>query len=167
MINLEELKKPQANFKMEEPDGTNKERTFYFSKLNVNDAFDLLDYLRNAISNVDINSETNPLENVEQVGMQVILKLLAGFKPECVTHLKDVLLSKCVYFKYQSEKQYIVEHNRDMLLQGLDPLDIYELIARCLVINFFSSYKKITRFIANIGLTQIIDTQKQNPSDGS
>ena len=134
-VNIDELKKESITYGVV---------TFEIRKLSAVKAMEVVEILRVSLANTltKLESSNNYVRDV--------LSLILTLPPEIVDKVKKMLFSSVVFRKEGEvkgglplEPQYY-----DMAFQTLDVFNIYELIARCLFVNFFYTVEKLKQFMA-------------------
>lgn len=132
--------------------------SFTINKLNAFEAEKVFGLLR-----VDIVKVFGETENGVNDMMSIITALMA-IPQHTLDQSKNMLFPNCTYC--EDGNTYPVApkletHLFDHVFQKLDLFDIYELLARCLVVNFFSSFVKFNKLQERLSLA----TQQEEQSE--
>ena len=127
-IDTEEFKKKEF---------TIADTKFVINKLNAYQGMLLLDKIRVSLFASEIGDSSNELA--------MLLKSIAGFPHDKLIEIQGILFAKVQYCKKgDNAKLYLSSENHiDMAFGDGEPVDIYELLLRCLAVNFTNSFKKI------------------------
>ena len=114
-----------------------KNTTFYIQKMNADKGWEVFEKLRVALA--------DKAAEMESVGFEKdFIKLFSCLPIDFVLSLRQELFSH-VYFTNQEAKDRLElsEEFIPMAFKELEPIHIYELLFRCLAVNFFSSFQII------------------------
>ena len=130
-MNIDELKKPVIK----------KENvTFKFYKLPAVEGLDLFEDIRVAFGRA-LDSVT-PTENL----LLTLSKALTAIPADFSKHLREKLFAYIEFTRDgDTATPKLTAEWWPSAFEHLDAADVYELMLRALVINFFSSYKKLER----------------------
>ncbi|MEE9451373.1 MAG: hypothetical protein V3V61_01290 [Gammaproteobacteria bacterium] len=132
--------------------------TFVIDKLNANAGFKVLEILRVAIiaSGESFQTAGNDFMNM--------CKGVLGLPIDIVESVKTELFNNIRFFKEKNETKgkgiYLQRQCYDMAFEGLEPIDMYDLLLRALVVNFFSSFQKLKSKIPQLQSLIELDPSK-------
>ena len=144
-MNLEELKKTTVTL------GTTR---FTINKLSACAALELLERTRVALATTVVPGGESDLLGAS------IFTAIAAIPVEFSKDLRRELFKK-VQFRRSGDSRdiYLTEEMWDMAFEGLEASDIYNLMLRALVVNFFYSFEKIKKDLEGL---QSLTAQKQH-----
>lgn len=125
------------------------ETTFSVYKLLPHDAFTLLDMIRvstmrNAVGvlpNIAIGGQ-NAREVFEQ-GFMAFLLMLLSMPSDDLLRVRDVLWRNVEFTNHMAQSPMSLESNHEMAFDRLEGIHYYEVLVRCLVVNFTESWDAI------------------------
>ena len=108
---------------------------FDVRKLLVDDAFWLLEEVREGMGvsfgNIDLD---------DQIDLRVhIVKAVLGAPRELVRSVRDQLFANVLFRNQHNKTPVPLLGSEDSAFDGLSAFDIYEVLVRCLAVNFFDS----------------------------
>ena len=153
MMNVEAMRKQ---------DVTMGDVDFKISKIPAMEAYDLLELARIQLANCA--DKITPSGNA----MVDFIKSVGCLPVEFTNHLKSELFKRVTFIK----KSNMVGNNQGvglpltsdkfaMAFENLDPSYVYELLIRCLVVNFFYFFKRLQNFANQKELLAEFVQQKQ------
>ena len=133
---------------MNEQKFTIGEVEFSITKLSAMDGWRLLEDIRHQIGKSDLG------DSVEADILKQISKTITGMDPAFVDDVRERLFKK-VEFKTKDVKAgwLPLSGGEDMAFEKLEPSAIYELLMRCLVVNFTASFSDILSRLKGAKLT--------------
>ena len=117
---------------------------FKIQKLNALDGFRIFDKIRAELGD---NLHQLDIENADAVSVIVaLLRLVMSTSTEFMNEIRVAFYSEILFRrKGDTDYQPMNIHNEASAFEHFDPLEIYEFLLRCFVINFFSSFQKIKK----------------------
>jgi hypothetical protein len=115
--------------------------TFKIEKLNALKGFKLFDKIRAEIG-ANVSSTFNPSNAVELV--TDFIRMLLSTPSDFILNIQPEFYPGII-FRREGDTgfQKLNIHNQDSAFFNFDTCDFYEFLARCFVVNFFSSFQKI------------------------
>jgi hypothetical protein len=118
---------------------------FVINKLNAFEGDEVFGLMRTELVKV-----ANVLDG-DDMDMATLLKAVMALPQATIREVRERLFNACTYQHEGINMAAPLDtHMFDTAFDGLDTFDIYELLARCLVVNFFSSSRKIKKLMAHL-----------------
>jgi hypothetical protein len=128
---------------------------FRIEKMNAFDGFNVLEKVRFAVGETIGGLPSFSGENSEANG-KAMIAVIMGIRPD---HLADIFQDCLEHSSVcMSGDSYISAVSARAAIEGIDPLDIYELIARFLAVNFMKSFRSL---LSRLGLE--VERQETTP----
>jgi hypothetical protein len=112
--------------------------TFYITKLSPRIGFNLFESMRYTLaSNADATDSGSDEQNTA-----MMIKALLTLPPEKLIEFTDILFAG-LQFKNDAVEKGVADFLllEDLAMKDLQPLDIYELFIRCVIVNFYGSFR--------------------------
>ena len=125
--------------------------TFKINKLMVMDSLDVLEEIREGMG--------QRLLELEHMSLQeAIARAVIGAPRDLVARIRDRLFEE-VTFKNQSAKTHVtLAGSEEMAFENLSAVDVYEVLVRCLAVNFFDSFQEL---ISRLNQSELDSNQSQ------
>ncbi len=126
---------------------------FIISKLPAVAAFDLLEVIRHEVGK---SASRNVLDSPSEGSIGALLQMVLSLDPSFVAYIRKILFEKVSYSNRLAEDPQRLAGSEDMAFNGLEPVAIYEVLARALAVNFTESWQyAVSKFQnANLGSIQ-------------
>lgn len=108
---------------------------FYFDKMGAVEGFRVFEMIRAEMANTKI----------EGTGVQDgdFMRIVAALDPDFVERLRERLFNH-VRFTTPNNSPIKLAGAEDMAFDGLEPVHIYEVLARALAVNFIASFRELS-----------------------
>ena len=124
--------------------------TFHIGKLLPMEGFDTLERIRLALGkSADLSRVGNG--SIAEMGAAAV-KAILSLPPEDVARIRDDLFAQVRVSVPQSSATLELLGNEGMAFEDLEPVAVYELLARCIAVNFSASFSAILSGIQSSGL---------------
>lgn len=150
-MNIEELKKSTITY---------NNTTFIIKKLNADEAWNILESIR--IQIIDRSDKITPTAN----NVYDLIKAVLGLPTEFVQHLKTQLFLNVTFTikgkmspNNKGEGMRLSPEMMASAFSDLEAYHIYELLARCLVVNFFYSFDMLLKTLQKNKIMQDLKVQ--------
>lgn len=118
---------------------------FRVGKMPALKAFNLLEYMRKVVADRDETAGIDPGNGT--IAMVMLVKAIAGLPTDAVEHIRRELFPCVQYWTPNvhggSGIELLTDDDVDAAFATLEPIKIYELIVRCLAVNFTGSFAAI------------------------
>ena len=126
---------------------------FNIKKLPALDAFDLLERMRHAYFTGDINASHIPGSKDKAVAaFSAVIQGVLSLAPDVVADIRDTVFASVTFSGngVQASMPIPLLDNESLAFANLEPTEIYELIVRCLVVNFKKSFSGMVSDLAQL-----------------
>lgn len=125
---------------------------FFISKLPAMAGFDLLEVIRHEIGkSTSLRVPDRTTENAVGSLLQMVLSL----DPSFVAYVRKILFEKVAFSNRLVVDPLPLSGSEDMAFAGLEPVAIYEVLARCLAVNFTESWEYAVSKFQSVSLGSI------------
>ena len=121
---------------------TINDTTFVIGKLGAFKSFKLLEKIRVALA-----YSSNDVKN-ESTDINGFIKAILALPEELIDEVMEIFFDAVRFIKKDEVKGAglpLEKQNYDMAFASLEPVHIYELLARCITINFFCSFQELQK----------------------
>ena len=139
-----------------------QEMKFYIQKLPALAAFNLMERMRHAYFTGDLNGSHLP-NTPDKVAatLLVILQGVMSLPPEVIADVRETLFEGVMFSGngVKSTTPICLADNEHLAFANMEPSVIYELIVRCLVVNFKESFSGVvsdlSQLLADVDLSKL------------
>lgn len=127
---------------------------FVISKLPAMPAFHLLESIRREVGRTTASEDPNA-----SVGS--LLQVILSLEPEFVDRVRRTLFDKVLFANEKAMTPQTLAGAEDTAFSTLEPVSVYTVLVRCLVVNFSASLRSVASILNVMGLT----SSRSNPLD--
>ena len=128
------------------------ETRFFISKLPAMAGFDLLEVIRHELGKS--TSLRVPDATSEAAGGS-LLQMVLSLDPSFVAYVRKILFERVAFSNRLAVDPQSLSGSEDMAFGGLEPVAIYEVLARALAVNFTESWQYAVSKFHNVSLGSI------------
>ena len=125
---------------------------FFFAKLPALEAWDLLERIRHEIGKTA--SATAPGAISDETGIS-LLQLVLSLDPAFVRDVRDTLFERVSYANVSAVTPQPLAKAESMAFADLEPVAVYEVLARALAVNFLPSAQALGSTLRGLDQTSI------------
>ena len=130
---------------------------FFVAKLPAMAAFDLMELIRHELGK---SADLALPEGAASEMIGALLKLVLSLDPAFVRLVRKTLFEKVSFSNQRVPTPQQLAGAEEMALDGLEPVAVYEILLRCLAVNFTASLRVLGSRFGDVDLTS-------SPSDPS
>ena len=123
---------------------------FFIAKLPAMAAFDLLELIRHQVGK---SAALAVPEGSEDESVGALLKMVLSLDPAFVARVRQRLFEKVSFSNERVSTPLKLAGAEDMAFDGLEPVAVYEVLLRCLAVNFTASLRAGVSKFGDAGLT--------------
>ena len=123
---------------------------FFIAKLPAIGAFDLLELLRHEVGK---SADLVVPEGSENERVATLLKLMLSLDPAFVRQVRQKLFEKVSFSNDRVPNPQKLAGAEDMAFDGSEAVAVYEVLLRCLAVNFTASLRALASRLRDAGLT--------------
>ena len=125
------------------------ETHFDIRKLPVMEGWHTLEYIRRRVGDklldIDLGDSDLGAGTYDAKAVTSVFGAILSMEETDIDKVRTALF-KHVKFRNESAKDWqVLEGAEDMAFQALEPGNVYEVLVRCLVVNFFGSFQALAR----------------------
>ena len=128
---------------------------FVISKLPAMPAFALLEEIRREVGR---RSSALAPDDAGGAGTAGLLQLVLDLEPQFVDRVRRKLFENVVFANETARTPQPLAGAEDIAFEGLEPLAVYEVLLRCLAVNFSASLRGVVSRLNALGWTSIPST---------
>jgi hypothetical protein len=148
--------------KMKSPEFSINNIKFKVIKLSAMEGFRLFEKIRHALASQAGMAQADN----QDANAALFIKAVMTLPPETIEDFMNTLFKGLKFSGKGVEKGWAnFSDLQDMALEGLQPLDIYELFIRCLIVNFIESFYAISSRFPSV--KRLFGVSKQSTSPNS
>ena len=125
---------------------------FVISKLPAMPAFALLEEIRREVGR---RSSALAPDDAEGAGTAGLLQLVLDLEPQFVDRVRRKLFENVVFANETARTPQPLVGAEDTAFQELEPVAVYEVLLRCLTVNFSPSVRALVSKLNGIGWTSL------------
>ncbi len=133
---------------------------FFFAKLAALDAWDLLERIRHEIGKTAAAAAPSVAD--DDTGMS-LLQLMLSLDPVFVRSVRDKLFERVSYANESAVTPQPLGRAEPMAFADLEPVAIYEVLARALAVNFLPSVRNLGSMLNGLSQTSIPSAPSDSP----
>ena len=136
--------------------------TFSIGKMPTIEGWDCMEVIREqtGMTIMNLKDDSKDSEDPRIAVMKAIVKIFFTLPVPFVKKLKIQLFSHCQYKNEQTTWSPLKQVNMQSAFGALEPIAVYEVLVRCLAVNFTVSCQEIIDLISGIGF---LDTNENQP----
>lgn len=127
---------------------------FFVAKLPATAGFDLLEVIRHEIGKSGALGKSIP-DAASEGSMISVVQMALSLDPAFVAYVRKVLFEKVTFATRLAVDPQRLAGAEDMAFGGLEPVAIYEVMARALAVNFTASWESVASKFQNVSLGSI------------
>ena len=128
------------------------ETRFFVAKLPAMAAFDLLESIRHELSK-SADMSLSEVGAAKTIGS--LIKVVLSLNPAFVARVRRKLFEKVSFSNERMVSPQALAGAEDAAFSGLEPMLVYEVLIRCLAINFTASWQYAVSKFKDVDLTSI------------
>ena len=131
---------------------------FFISKLSAVAGFDLLEVIRHELGK---STSLRVPDAMSEGAVGSLLQMVLSLDPSFVAYIRKILFERVAFSNRLALDPLPLAGSEDMAFGGLEPVAIYEVLARALAVNFTGSWQYAVSKFQNVSLGSIPSTPSE------